>query len=310
MIWRRLGIIILLIIIFIRPNMDFEKVNRATINLNIWFVVDATGSMIAKDADAGATRRYEKVQSDVASIVKAVPGAKYGIIMQDFANYNVLPLTYNADAAIAAKTYLSPKWSGYAQPTNLSELIDYSLERISDYSKANPERKNAIILMSDGEDFTDSAITRLKDIPLIDAAFVLGYGSIEGSLIETVNSLHLLEEEGLASQSFYVRYIGNDYRVTVDSDHNVISKLDEKNLLSIARTLGGEYYNRRSGEVPTEVTDSLKEISTVTNEKQESNASTKGEIYYLFALVLLALLLWEGEELLISILLEKEDKHA
>lgn len=307
--WRRIGMIILIALIFVRPTISNEKTSRESTNLNIWFVVDATGSMVAKDVDGGSTRRFEKVQSDITSIIKSVPGAKYGLIVQDFSNYNALPLTYNADAMAAAESNVMPKYSYYSQPTNITELLRYTADRIRKYNEANPGRSNAIIVMSDGEDVSGKSITVPDMKDAVDTAIVFGYGSTAGSVIEEINAPYRVDEEGLFSKD-YIKYYGDDERITVDDKYRVISKINEKNLTKISNSLDGSYYHRESGDAPSEVSEKLKQTASVIKEKKESDVNTRSELYYIFALMLLGLIIWEGEELLLKVLLEKENKNA
>ena len=309
--WRRFGMAIFAALIIIRPTLQPETVNREASNLNIWFVVDATGSMVARDVENGSKRRFEKVQEDITNIVHSVPGAKYALIAQDFNTYDAMPLSYNADAIIAAEPNLMPKYSLYAQATSLKQMLAYATKRISSYYAKNPDRINALVIMSDGEDVSDENLALAGMVsPYINYAAVLGYGSTEGSLIEEILSPYRYDENPSLISDEYVRYYGNNVNVTVDGEHRVISKLNEKNLNEMASLTKGQYYHRENGDVPGEIINSLKNASQIVKEKKTENTTSRGEIYYIFAMGLLLLILWEGEELIVRLLSEKENKNA
>ncbi len=309
--YRRLLIAVSLIIILIRPTIANEDSKRESTNLNIWFVVDATGSMVAKDVDGGTKRRYEKVQDDIAEIASLVPGAKYGLIVQDYTNYNASPMSYSADGIIAAGAYVMPKPSFYSLPTDISDLLSFTQNRVINYKNTHPERSNAIIVMSDGEDVSGGNIrVPAALVSTVDATIVLGYGSESGSLLETINYPSSTRTDGMINENNYVTYYGDDESITVDDYHRVISKINENNLQSVAEQTNGQYYHRESGNAPSEITEKLKSTASIIKNTKASDTTSRGEIYYIVALVLVLILLWECEELVYELLLEKEGNHA
>ncbi len=311
--YRRFLMVVMIVLILARPQLSPEDAKRELTNLNIWFVVDATGSMVAKDVDNKTTRRYEKVQADITEIVTKLPGAKYGIIAQDYASYVASPISTNADATIGAEAYIKPKNTLYALPTNLSELLEYASEKIATYRKRTPERANVLIFMSDGEDISDKEVTVPNGLTSsLEGAFVFGYGTTEGSLIENIGGQVDGEYDSAAIvPDDYVIYYGDDERVEINSSHRVISKINETNLKKIASGLHGNYHHRENGAVPASVIDAFTNIAmSKPTESTEENTSTGGESYWIFALILLFLLLWECEDTMLKLLSEREVKHA
>lgn len=308
---RKIIMLVLLIIILIRPTFSTESSQKSLSNLNIWFVVDATGSMVAKDVDNGNKRRFELVQEDVADIVKRVPGAKYGVIVQDYTSYLVAPMTTSADAIISTKPYLMPKYSYYAQPTELSELLDAAYSSISSYEKTYPERNDVIVFMSDGEDVSERAkIVSTKNLSsLLDGAVVLGYGSTTGSIIEEISPPTSYSDDDGISEDFYVTFYKDNDKVVTDDKHRVISKLDENNLNRIATSVNGKYYHRDGGAVPDNVISDIQKSATEAQADPDSETTTGAEIYWIFAILLLAVLLWDTEEFIVKLLAERETKH-
>ncbi len=311
-VYRRLAMAILVIIILIRPTLSTEESKREMSNLNIWFVVDATGSMVAKDVDNGNKRRFEQVQDDVTKVINRIPGAKYGLIVQDFTSYSAVPTTNNADAILAASPYLRPKYSLYTKPSNFTELLDYTAKRISGYKERFPERNNVMIFMSDGEDVSGDSTEVPSNLPdLIDRTIVLGYGSEKGSLIEEVgdDSDGTFDYTAIKEDS-YVLYFGNDPDIAIDDRKQVISKIDEENLQRINSALNGDYYHRESGELPDAAINALTSAVSISHDSTDVTTSTGAEIYWIFAIILLALLAWEGEEILTRVISERSRKDA
>lgn len=308
---RKIIMLALLVVILIRPTFSTESSQKSLSNLNVWFVVDATGSMVAKDVDNGNKRRFELVQEDVEYITSKIPGAKYGIIVQDYASYLAAPMSSSADSVISAKPYLVPKYSFHAQPTELSELLDATYSSINDYEKSQPNRSDVIVFMSDGEDVSERGkIISSKNLAsVIDGAIVLGYGTTAGSIIEEISSIGSRTDENGIVKDDYVTYYKDDPKITTDSKHRVISKLNESNLNRIAASLNGEYYHRDNGVVPDDAISKIKDAASEVYEDTDSETSTGSELYWIFAILLLAVLLWDIEEFLLKILAERETKH-
>ena len=304
---RRIIMLVLLIIVLIRPTIPGSSSNRESTNLNIWFVVDASGSMVAKDVEGNAMRRFEKVQEDVSKIVERIPGARYSAIVQDYSTYTAVPITSSADSIIAALPYFNPKYSFYSQPSNLSELLSYTSDRIFKYKGRFPERNNVVIFMSDGEDVSGEQLSAPDSLAnLSDYVAVLGYGTTYGTPMEEVGGY---DENGKYSYtrigSTYITFYGSDVNVNTDSKNRVLTKINEDNLKTIASQTGGEYYHRESDSVPDALINKINSTAKIVHNDSSSSVSSGFELYWIFALALLALLAWEGEELLTRILEER-----
>ena len=312
--YRRLLIGIMMLLIVIRPTFSgsTEPSEKQLSNLNVWFVVDATGSMVGKDVAGGTKRRFELVQDDIKEIVEALPGAKYGMIAQDVSTYLAAPMTTSADAIFAATGYARPKYSLYSNPTDLSELLTFAADSISKYRGRHPERTNVLVYMGDGEDVSNNAITIPEELSrLVDATVVFGYGSSAGTTIEEIGGYIKDEDDfdiSAIMEDHWVTYYYNNSNVEVDSNHRVISKLNETNLKTIASGLNATYYHRDSVSVPSEAIATLSKASKPISATTTSTTSTATETYWIFAIILLFLLLWEGEEIFAHVLSERNQK--
>lgn len=309
--YRRLAMAVLLLLIVIRPTISSEISEREMSNLNVWLVVDATGSMVAKDVENGNKRRFEQTQDDAARIVSQLHGAKYSVIVQDFSTYSAVPMTFNADAVISSAPYFRPKDSYYTKPSDFTEVFTYVTQRITKYKQRYPERSNVVVFMSDGEDVSGKTIQLPQELTsLIDKAVVLGYGSANGSLIEMVGGFSEDDYDYTAITDEYVTYFGDNPNVSIDSEHRVISKINEANLQQIANTLHGDYYHRENGDIPNSVITTLAAASIIQSNSSDDTTNTGAEIYWFFAILLLALLAWEGEDILTRILAERNRKNV
>ena len=312
--WRRIGMAVMLVMILIRPTLSGGNSPRKEINLNIWFVADATGSMVAKDIDNGSTRRYEKASKDMESIVKQIPGAKYALIVQDYYSYTASPLSTSADAIISASGYLMPKNSLDAQPTNLADLLSFSSDAIAKNHERSPDRINAMVFMSDGEDLS-GATTEVPDslAKVVKNSIVLGYGTKEGKAVEKVGISGDTWDDSRPNEinpDECWKYFYKDGKYDTDSNDCVVSKIHESNLQSIATSISGSYFHRESGDVPSEIINALKKGTSLINSESASDVNSRLEIYWIFALILLVLVFWEGAEILTRILNEREVNHA
>ena len=157
------------------------------------------------------------------------------------------------------------------------------------------------------------AIQLSKELPgLIDQAIILGYGSVNGSRIEVIGGMNddNAEFDYTVISKEYVTYFGDDPNVTVDSNHNVISKINEANLQQIANTLHGDYYHREDDNMPNAVISALTAAASIQHDSSDTTTNTRAETYWVFAILLLVLLAWEGEDILIRILAERNKKNA
>lgn len=309
---RRISMLVLMCIILLRPVFIGGRSQSEINNLNLYFVVDATYSMKAEDI--GGKARYVKVAKDIHEIVKAFPGSKYSVIVEDNAIYTAVPMSTSTDFISSVwyeelgdtnrdKSLISPKKPDYSIGTDLNLLLNHTGEMVNRYKKKEPGRKNIIIFMSDGEDFGDG-ISRQETLRKnLDGGAVFGYGSENGTTIK---------DEG----SYYGRimYKGTDSSIETEPCNEtgfgqcVITKINEDNLKKIASNLDINYYHRENGDVPSEVINGIKKLEEFTDTSEISDSFI--DIYWVFSMILLGLLLWDFREVLDNVIREREFKHA
>ncbi len=296
--FRRIGMLILIIIIIFRPVIRGGTSEAQLTNINVYFIVDVTNSMAVKDCDNGAKRRYEKVAEDIKEIAKQFPGAQYSIFAQDISTYIALPLSTNSDTLFSYANAIIPKSEYYSSGSNLSALFELAAENISTYKKGHPDRVNVLFVLSDGEETrTSNDIVSAKSLQkLIGAGAVLGYGTKNGGKVPSVSSYRDFEDDSYFSEDYYVSDPSGGYHV---------SRINEKVLNDYANALGIKYYNRTEGEIDKTLGDEV-----MKNAKSESVESVDSyiELYWIVCLALLGLMLWDFYVVFNKVLLERKAK--
>ena len=293
--FRRIGILILVLLIALRPVIRGGEGESQLSNFNIYFAVDATNSMIAKDCDNGETRRFEKVRDDIKTIARQFPGSQYSIIMQDIATYVAMPPSTNSDTLISYANALTPKDETYSQGTSISNLLNLVSETMSNYSKEFPDRKNILFLFSDGEitnTSSSSATTNLKKN--VSSGYVFGYGTKNGAPLERIQS----GTGKIIEDSFITEGLGY-------SGTRHYSRIDEATLKSVANSIGISYNNRTFGDMPSNFADELSKDEKLTGSNLVESYT---EIYWIIALLLLAAIIWDFYAVFNRLLLERREK--
>lgn len=281
--FRRIAVLFLIVAILAKPSIGGGQVERDLAKLNIYFIVDASGSMATQDIDDNAKRRFEQVSDDIREIIDLYPGSKYGAFVLDYDSYQALPLTTSASTAVSFAKSMRPKNSFRTAGSPLKELLNLANTRIGAYSLNNPGRANLVFFFSDGED-TDNGKTAVPDgfSQIANGGAVIGYGELN----PTVEVPEVQDDK--ISDAIYTRHI---------------SPLDEDNLRSIAQGLGVGYYRR------TQAQDLFKDRERFITKEIEyddtENVDGRTELYWLFGLALLAIMLWDFADILSELLAER-----
>lgn len=223
------GCLILLLFLVVLPAYNYAKgtdlKSNKTSSLNVVFVVDNTISMVADDMDDGRTR-LERVQEDVGHIVDELEGANFALIAFGNDARVLAPYSDNTEHVKKAVNALYPVQSTYSKGSSL-EIPRETLKAMVSRNKTQTE--TVVFFLSDGEITMEGVkVPSYKDIAeYIQGGAVLGYGTKEGSTMKLKSSYDDSFEEIIDR--------------TVSPNKPAISKLDEKNLESIADDLEVEY---------------------------------------------------------------------
>jgi hypothetical protein len=166
--------------------------------------------------------------------------------------------------------------------------LSASADRIETYNKNNPDRASIVIIMSDGEESgTNEGF--LSEVPEkllnnIVGGAVIGYGR--------------------ADNEMKVAKIENNEITNEFIDH--ISRMDTENLNNIATKLNLNYYDR---EATTNLFDNnARYLSQFSRYVQEGDINSRMELYWVLAIAILALLLWDFSDILNELFSERKVK--
>lgn len=239
-----------------------EKVKREGIDLML--VLDVSNSMLAEDIKPN---RLERSKMAISSLIDKLQGDRLGIIIFAGNAYKQLPLTTDYSAA---KLFLSAVSTNIVptQGTAIGEAIEMAAQSFGD-----TEHNKAVIIITDGENHEDDAISAAKKASDLGVkVFTIGMGLPEGSPIPVYNNY------------------GNRTGFKKDRQgKTVVTKLNEDMLRQIAAAGDGAY--ARANNASTGLKKLFDEISQIEKGEIESKQFTDYEdrfqIYLAIALLLL-----------------------
>lgn len=179
---RRIGIVLLFVVILLRPGFGRTEVPTQLADLDVIVVVDRTRSMAALDYD-GKQPRITGAKADLTALAEALPGARFGMLAFGTDARVVLPLTSDSAAFGAAveTLYLEKPKDGIGSRADrpVPELKDL-LERSAEQA---PQRRRILVYVGDGEDTTSegSDETYADVADQVAGGVVLGYGTKQGA---------------------------------------------------------------------------------------------------------------------------------
>lgn len=274
---RQILIVILLFVINMRIMVRGDDVPTVLPKVDVLFVVDNTISMLAEDYN-GDGRRMDAVKNDCKYIMEQFPGASFSVVTFEDSVQTLVPYTVDANMAAETIGLLHGQTKYHAQGTSLNEVMG-AMEQVLD-----DDRKNYKILffISDGEVVNSEELKSYKGLEqYVDAGAVLGYGTEKGGPMKTV--------EYLDEEPEYLYYYDDQY-----NEKLAISKIDEGNLKNIASDFGIDYVHMTD---QSEIGSTIKDLQAKVDnlEITEDMESKEGyvDIYYLFVIPLVLLLLWD-----------------
>ena len=291
---RRIGILTLLFVIFLRPVIYGVDAERVVSNLNVFFVVDNSGSMATKDMQNDSEYRFQMVSDDVKQLVETFHGARYSIIALDYDVYQILPMTVDAKTASEAANTIYPRYTSATVGSEMGELLNVSTSRISSYNASNHDRQSVVFIMSDGEDTFEDKTSVPKDLSSeIIGGAVIGYGTQKGGYVHRVDQNNALLKDEYAEE-----------RDEYSNLNKHLSVINEENLKNIADKAGVKYIRRDDiSELSKKADDYLTVNTSFLRDKYSDGFF---DIYWIVALLMLGLLLWELGDVASKLLLERK----
>lgn len=286
--WRRLTMVILLIIATFRPTFYGGLSKQAFNNLDVYLVIDKTISMMAEDYGGGSQTRLGGVIADVEGLTQYFAGARFGIITFDNSARAELPLTTDATAVMAAMNTLFVPHDRIADGSNpgmaaqeLESILKQSLEFDS-------ERSRVVLYFGDGENTSGERTSMSSIKKLINGGAVFGYGTEVGGKIINQRAIYEDKKYGRATSE------RNKYMRDYSKSEPAISKADFESLKKVASEMGVKMFQRNK---ESDIKDSLGGIRIGSVTPSDEEAAGRVEVYYLFVLLAMISLVSEWRDL-------------
>src|SRR5690606_32311167 len=97
----------------LRPGAAHASGATVTTDLDVYFLVDRTASIVAEDYDGGRPR-LDGVKEDLVALARDLPGARYALIGFDNNVVDLMPLTNDLDAFAVTVDILHPEMTTYS----------------------------------------------------------------------------------------------------------------------------------------------------------------------------------------------------
>lgn len=274
---RQIIVVILLFVINLRIMVpDETEASIQKTDANVIFVIDSTISMNARDYN-GKTERLAAVKEDCSQIIDRLDGAGFAVITFNNSAKVISPFTDNTDFIKNRINTIFPLEQLYARGTSMNVCKDMLLD-MTKRAKENSNSSVFVFFISDGEITNEEKLSSFEEISqYIDGGAVLGYGTKEGGKMYAIDTF---------SDEMTIVQDESDYPYT-----DAISKIDEKNLKSIAGDMGISYVNMNNPDNIDTVVSDVKNKSIITTDEESLDGYK--DIYYLFVFPLLLLLSYE-----------------
>lgn len=265
--WRA-ALVGLVVTATFRPGVPGTGTTQnATADLDVFFVVDTTASVVAEDY-GGAKPRLDGVRQDVGRLVAALPGARFSLLTFDSSALTRLPLTGDATAVTTAMEVLRPEVITYSRGSSVTVAAPLLTQQLERARAAHPERARVVFYLGDGEQ-TDGQPPTAFSVPsgAVNGGAVLGYGTTTGGRMRA-------NEGYIAGHQAWVQ----DRSVTPPVD--ALSRIDEGRLRTVADQLGVPYTHRSAG-------DPIESAMTATDPgrlaAQAGSVAGRFELYWILA---------------------------
>lgn len=267
----RLVMLLACFVMFLRPGIPGGATETLATDTDIVLVVDTTASIVAEDWD-GDQPRLDGVRADVQAIVDEYPGARFALITFDASADLRMPLTTDTTSLVSSLDVLRPEVTSQSRGSSIGLANQLLADTLSNAATASPDRSRMVFYFGDGEQtVTTDPESFDGSATFTDAGAVLGYGTAEGGPMQLTTG----GVDGSGSGE-YIEYQGS----------NALSVIDEGNLESIAEQLGVDYQHR-TADAELTLPDAP---STTTSYSESGSVGNVTELYWIAALVVVALL--------------------
>lgn len=271
---RRAGMVVLLAVIALRPGAERADADLVISDLDVFFVVDRTGSMVAEDHAAGT--RLDGVRGDLVALADRLPGARWSLVGFDDEVTTLLPLITDPTAFRDAVDRLRPEVQDQASGSSPRLAADRLGDLVAAAHEQHPDRRQVVFVFSDGETTVERPTSDSYQAvgEQIVGGAVLGYGTTTGA--------RMREWDAIGPTDRYVQ----DGRTGVDA----VSVIDRPTLEAIGAELGVPVLDRTAGDELSTALDSVDEGSPRT---VPGRVPVHQDLGWWWAIPLLGLVWWE-----------------
>jgi Ca-activated chloride channel homolog len=277
----RFAMVALVAVVGLGPSVPRSGTDITVAGVDVFFVVDRTGSMAAEDYN-GTEKRLEGVKADILSLIEETPNARYSIISFDSQATRQLPLTSDARAVKSWTQTLNRERTYRSRGSLVDRPLDELTRALTGAAEDQPSNVRLVFFMSDGENTAKEEPASFADLsPLVDGGAVFGYGTAEGGRMKEYD----FQVDGSVSEGDYIK------DVNADGNPDALSRIDEEQLKAIASQLGIDYLHRTVPDSTAEVVAGL-DAEQIAADGRRTITSYQ-PILWPFALALAALLAFE-----------------
>lgn len=289
--WRRACLALVMVLILAGPAAAVTESTQVS-NVEIYLVVDRTGSMAAEDwaggPAAGGGTRLDGVKSDLTAIRDAWPQARFCILALDGAAARELPLTSDLDAVTSWIGSLQQEITQRSQGSSLDGMLPLLVQTLTRAKEKNPEDARLVYILSDGEATDDgrgagaagtAGATWAEAGELTDGGAVLGYGTASGGMMRSF--------DGSSTPG------SGKYILDPDTGKPAVSVPDTRALASAAEALGVPYFQRTGGSDDVPTGDfTRQDVNAVLTDGREKKNRVR-YLTWLLGIAASALAIWE-----------------
>lgn len=243
--WRNVCLVTSILLLFVAlagPQWGTEIIEAHGSFAQTIIAVDVSASMQARDLKPD---RLENAKMMLRMLISNLKEERIGLIAFTSQAFVQCPITTDQEALNYFITALQPDMlpvpgTSLAAPVNLAARI------LSKYPG-----KKALILLTDGEDHTDKELAQAQEAALKNGIRIIaiGIGTKDGSLIPDK-----IDPDGRILE----------YKKDKNGN-TVVSKLDDKSLLELAKATGGVFISYTTpAQVAAQVEDQVRELDKTT----------------------------------------------
>jgi Ca-activated chloride channel family protein len=283
----RSALVLVLFTAALRPGVAGGSAQAATSDVNVFFVVDTSSSIVAEDYGDHAPR-LAGVRQDIMAIAGELAGARFSLLTFDSNAVVRMPLTTDTSALDTAVAVLQPQVTAFSRGSSVTSAGALLAERLRSARDNHPERPRLVFYLGDGEQTSAAAPEAIKvDGGLVNGGAVLGYGTPEGGRMKE----NAGPRSGGDTGAGYIR----DRTSGIGRD--ALSVIDEGRLQWIAAQLGIPYVHRAAGDAVAPMMQAA-DPGRLGREPEGAGLDGRIELYWIFALGALLLGLREAVLLL------------